>query len=102
MKKRGGDAWAISDRSGMRFKIRDMVIEPGTGYFVHKSESDGKYNQVDHPQAHLQKYAKLSGDPYPLKNTRVDINHVVDMFLTDEDSAFILDNNGLQIYGGQL
>lgn len=37
----------FSERSGMPYKLRDMVIEPGTGLRVHKNESDGKWNRVD-------------------------------------------------------
>jgi hypothetical protein len=27
-----------------------MIHEPGTDLWIHKSESDGMYNEVDHPQ----------------------------------------------------
>jgi hypothetical protein len=50
---KGKYAVAISDRSGFKFPWREMVREPGTGYIVHRSESDGKYNLVDHPQNHV-------------------------------------------------
>lgn len=40
----------ICDRSGMKFPYREAVKEPGTGLIVHKSESDGPWNPVDHPQ----------------------------------------------------
>lgn len=73
----GKGPFAISDRSGFKFPMREMVKEPGTGYLVHRSESDKNYNMVDHPQLHLNKYAKLSGDPKPIKNARPDIDHSV-------------------------
>lgn len=92
--KRNSNAWAISDRSGMKFPMREMIKEPGTGYFIHKSESDGKYNAVDHPQANLQKYATLSGDPYPVENARPDQDWTLDLFLTDEDGEIITAVNG--------
>jgi len=43
----GKKVYAFSERSGMPFPYREMVTEPGTGLFVHKSESDGKYNIKD-------------------------------------------------------
>lgn len=50
----GKIAWSISQRSGLRFPYSEMVIEPGTKLWVHKSETDGKYNIVDHPQGHVK------------------------------------------------
>lgn len=43
----GKRAMAISDRSGQAFPYREMVEEPGTKLWVHKSESDGRWNRVD-------------------------------------------------------
>lgn len=60
---------AICDRTGAKHKYKDMVIEPGTGYFVHKSASDGAYNLKDHPQNHLRRHGP---DPKPLKHARPD------------------------------
>jgi len=84
-------AWGISDRSGMRFPIKEMIKEPGTNYFIHKSESDGAYNAVDHPQAHLTKYATLSGDPKPIKNAHPDISHTQDIHITDSFGNYLTD-----------
>jgi hypothetical protein len=89
-KKRGSNASAISDRSGKRYPMNQMVIEPGTGYLVHRSESDGQWNQVDHPQRNLQKFVRFS-DPKPNLNAHPDVNHVLDIFLLDEFSEFVLD-----------
>lgn len=47
---KGKRALAICDRSGMAYPYREMIREPGTGLIVHWSESDGRYNAVDHPQ----------------------------------------------------
>lgn len=47
---RGRKSKAICERSGFKFNYREMIKEPGTSYFVHWSESDGKWNAVDHPQ----------------------------------------------------
>lgn len=38
---------AFSDRSGHAHRYIDMVVEPGTGLFVHKYENDGAYNRRD-------------------------------------------------------
>lgn len=46
----GKNAFFICDRSGRKFPYRLAVKEPGTGYIVHRRESDGAYNIVDHPQ----------------------------------------------------
>ena len=95
--KRFSKAWAISDRSGMRFPMCEMVIEPGTNYLLHRSESDGIYNMVDHPQANLQKWAQLSGDPYPVPNARPDVNwaHVNELEVTAGND--LVDINGVTI-----
>jgi len=47
---KGRRARFICDRSGMEFPYREAIQEPGTGHFIHTSESDGPYNIVDHPQ----------------------------------------------------
>lgn len=101
MLKQGGNAWFISDRSGFKYRLKDSIKEPGTGYLIHKSESDGIYNAVDHPQANLQKYSKPYGDPFPLQDTRPDQDWTVDWFLTDEDGNNITDVYGNPIEAGQ-
>jgi hypothetical protein len=50
----GRKAWSVSDRSGRRFPYREMIKEPGTNLWVHKSESDGIYNMVQHPQGQVK------------------------------------------------
>ncbi len=93
-RRRRPDANFISDRSGFKHKMRDAVVEPGTGHLIHRRESDGIYNEVDHPQAHLNRYANLSGDPYPVKDARPDDNTVVDLYLTDEQGNVIINETG--------
>lgn len=51
----GKNAKAVSDRSGLTFPYREMVTEPGTLLRVHYTESDGRYNIVDHPQNFVKK-----------------------------------------------
>jgi len=93
--KQNSDAWVISDRSGMRFRMKDTCKEPGTGYRIGKCESDGKWNAVDHPQAHLTKHATLSGDPYPVKDARPDVDHAVSQATLDANP--VLDELGNRI-----
>lgn len=68
---RNRGASAISDRSGTRFPMSEMVTEPGTNYLVHKSESDGQWSAVSHPLNNLGRYLKgKNGDPFPVRNAR--------------------------------
>ena len=46
---KGKKSIAIDQRTGFKHLQRDMVFEPGTGYFVHKDESDGFHNLVGDP-----------------------------------------------------
>jgi hypothetical protein len=83
----GKNAWAICERSGFRFPYKEMIFEPGTGLFVHYSESDGKFNRVDHPQNHI----KGVSDNIALKNPRPDTD-ISQTYLVDEDGNYILGN----------
>lgn len=65
----GSNAWFISDRSGFRYPYSESISEPGTGWRIHYSESDGEYNLVDHPLNHVQRYVKF-GDPSPVVDPR--------------------------------
>ncbi len=91
--KRFSNAWAISDRSGMKFPISECIHEPGTNVFLHVSESDGMWNAVDHPQANIQKYARF-GDPFPVLDAHLDRNWVTSTVLTDENGNEITDEAG--------
>ncbi len=95
--KQGSKAWAICDRTGTRFPMCEMVKEMGTGYLVHRSVDDGMWNFVDHPQANLQKWAELSGDPYPVDNARPDIVWAQDFSLQSGDGSDLVDINGTMI-----
>lgn len=46
---KGKHSKSICDRSGFKYNYRDMVKEPGTGYWVYKGESDGQNNAVTDP-----------------------------------------------------
>lgn len=90
-------AKAISDRSGLRFPMSEMVVEPGTGYLVHRSETDGEYNAVTHPQANLTRYVKFAGDNLPVYNARARQNTVVDLFLEVEEGDNLLNERGQEL-----
>jgi hypothetical protein len=65
----GRKAIGICDRSGLQFPLRELVKEPGTGFLVHFTESDGRYNQVTSP-LNLPPQNRSFGDSKPLKNPR--------------------------------
>ena len=92
-KKGNSKALAISDRSGFRHPMSEMIIEPGTGYLIHRSESDGKWNFVDHPQAHINEYATF-GDPFPVADARPDIQWA------STASTVLCDQNGNELSCG--
>lgn len=46
---KGKKAIAICQRSGFKYLQSEMVFEPGTNYFVHRSESDKGANLVTDP-----------------------------------------------------
>jgi hypothetical protein len=73
--KRDSKASVICDRTGFRYPMRDMVVEPGTNYLVHKSVSDGSWSLTEHPLANMSKYLRgKSGDPFAIPDARPDIN----------------------------
>lgn len=43
----GRETMVFSERSGMPFRLKEMVVEPGTGLIVHQSECDYQWNSVD-------------------------------------------------------
>ncbi len=95
--KQNSNAWAISDRSGFKFRMKEMVWDDGI--LVHKSESDGQWSNLKHPQGNLTKYLKgRLGDPQPSKRINPDKSWVVDDFLTDEDGNLVTGIDGLEIY----
>lgn len=46
----GKNAISICQRSGFKFPYREMVFESGTNTWVHRSEDDGQWDLVNHPQ----------------------------------------------------
>jgi len=82
----GKHAWAISDRSGFRFPYREMIFEPGTNLFVHKSESDGMWNRVDHPQ----NFPADTREAIGLKNVRRDVTDPKPNYIFFEDGTFLI------------
>ena len=57
----GKDAWGISDRSGRRYRLREMAVE-WTGAKVGPDEFDPKHPQLFPPKA--------APDPQALRNPR--------------------------------
>jgi hypothetical protein len=82
---KGKQAYAISDRSGMRFLYREMVRE-WNGFLVHYSEYEAKQPQLD-PKP-------VGSDPQALRNPRVQGD--------DTPQLILLTNNPFQtvIYSG--
>ncbi len=72
----GKHAVGICHRSGFKYPYSELVFEPGTNYLVHKSETDGNYSVVNHPQNYPPSPDKLvdkiglkwvfTDDPLPL------------------------------------
>ena len=88
---KGKYARAICDRSGFEYPYSEMVVEPGTGLFVHKSESDGRWNAVDHAQNFSPRNL---ADGAPLRNSRPDPGTDRLIFLADSEGAILTDGRG--------
>lgn len=87
---RGGViAKAISDRSGVRYPMSEMVIEQGTGWLIHYSEDDGMWNLVDHPQLHVQQFVEY-GDPFPVEQARPEQEFINVLALSDGIGQILL------------
>lgn len=81
----GKNAIKICQRSGFKYPYKEIVEEPGTGLWVHYSESDGAYNRVQHPQLHI----KGVSDRIGLEKPNPDIDDVID-YLIDEEGNYVL------------
>ncbi len=93
----GKNSFAICDRTGFKHRLKDMVTEPGTGLFVYKGWSDGRWNRVDHPL----NFPAPAGEAIGLKNARPDIIHTSPPFLADDESGvLILSDEGQPIFIG--
>lgn len=92
---KGKRSFFICERSGFKYPYSEHVVEPGTGLIVHKSETDGIWNRVDHPQ-------NFSARPRPegvgLKNASPDGGEGRDTFLLLEDGSPMVDEDGDPIY----
>lgn len=93
---KGKKAFAICDRTGFKISYRDMVKEPGTGLFVDKSWSDGRWNRVDHPQNFPADVSENIG----LKNPRTDRTEPLPNYLISELGMILA--NGKPIYLGEV
>ncbi len=57
-------AVAIDQRTGFKHKQKEMMFEPGTGYYVHRRESDGPRNlvsdQLNYPSPKLGRPERIA------------------------------------------
>lgn len=60
----GSRAFSFSERSGLPFRYTEMMYEPDTGVWLHRSESDGKWNRVA-----MARKPIIPADPQALENT---------------------------------
>ena len=81
----GKQAYAISDRSGMRFPYTEMVRE-WNGFLVHTSEYEAKQPQLD-PKP-------VGGDPQALRNPRVQKNSTPQLILLGNNPFEIIISGG--------
>ena len=89
-KSKNRKSLAISERSGLRFRYNEMIYEPGTNLFIHRSETDGRYNLKDHPQNHI----RVRPEDIALRNAHTDVT------LTDTIPG-LQTNEGLVIFTNQ-
>lgn len=77
---KGRNAVAIDQRTGFKELQREMMFEPGTGYYVKRSESDGKWSLINHPQNYPSpklKYSERVGLKYPSPDVALSIGIIV-------------------------
>jgi len=84
-------SYAISDRSGLRFPYNEMLYEQGTNFFVHKSESDGRYNEKDHPQNHIR--TRVEDIALRDAHTDVTLTDTIPGLQTNTGSVLFTNNN---------
>jgi len=69
---KGTHAWGISDRSGFRYKLREMKKE-WNGLLVGPDEYEEKHPQLDPPRVPI--------DPQALKNARPDQGETLKVYV---------------------
>jgi hypothetical protein len=87
---------AVCDRSGLIFPYREMVVERGTGLFVHVSEVDHD-NWKTHPQLYPPRNLV---DAIGLENARperIEDNDAHDPFIEVNDSSPLLTDKGHEL-----
>lgn len=94
---KGKKAKAMCQRSGFIYPHNEMVREPGTGLIVHKSESDGRFNRVDHPQ-NFSPRARAEGLPLSHASSDVVSDYRESFVLMEAGGPWLLEN-GSPIYG---
>lgn len=88
----GKNAIAICDRSGFKYPWSEMVVEPGTGWLVHRSESDGKYSLVSHPQNFPADVTDYESLPWT-RPELVDYESTAPFLIGDSDGTVLVTTN---------
>lgn len=93
---KGRKSIAICQRSGMKYLRSDMVFEPGTGYIIHRNESDGDYNLVtDSLNFPSEKLGKPEG---MLKYTSPDVDLSVGTVVSPVSLGLVSETSVNQFY----
>jgi hypothetical protein len=87
------ESWGVCDRSGLKTPRSQLVREPGTNLYVRRSELDGYYNYVKHPQ----NKAPHKRVEVALRRTSPDVDVSYSNFLLLEDGGCFL----TEMYGGE-
>jgi hypothetical protein len=90
----GKKSYAICDRSGFKHRLKDMVLEPGTGLLVYKGWSDGMWNLVDHPQ----NFPADVGEAVGLQNPRPDVPESEAPLLRNDQGEILVGEDGLPYF----
>jgi len=100
---KGRKAIAIDQRTGFKKLQRDMLFEPGTNYFMHKEESDGKHNLVTDKLNYISdkmKEPEAIGLKYPSLDVALSIGTIVSADSLALDGPRPLGTNFYQFYSG--
>lgn len=91
---KGDHSFFICMRSGKKTRQRDGIKEPGTGLLIDKNESDGMWNQKNHPQ---NKTPRQRLENKPQRFALSGKNEVGLHFLLTESGDYMIDESGQPI-----
>lgn len=94
MTRRRWTNYFICERSGNAYPISQLVLEPGTGYKVHRKFCDFSYSLNKHPQNRPP--TNLIDDSF-LDNVRPDTQIDPMNYILDELYIAIIDEKGLPL-----